>query len=76
MTQKESVIYFTGYRTDLFDSKYWTQGMGTVISLDHDPIVFTTTIDYGCTETLRWMDNENLRQWSPLGKAGGFEFDT
>ena len=76
ITQKESAIYFTGFCTDLWDSKYWTQGMGVVISMDHEPVVFTTTIDMGPALTLCWVDDKNIREWSPAGKARGFEFDT
>ena len=76
ITQKESLEYFSGFRTDLIGSKYWTQGMGVVISLDHEPIVFTTTVDIGPALTLCWVDDKNIREWSPTGKARGFEFDT
>jgi Xaa-Pro aminopeptidase len=76
VTQKESVVYFTGFRTDLLDSKYWTQGMGVVLSLDYDPVLFTTTVDYGCAHTLCWMGADSIRQWSPAGKERGFEFST
>jgi len=76
ITQKESLEYFTGFRTDLMYSKYWTQGMGCIISLDHEPIVFTTTIDIGPAQTLCWVDDQNIREWSPTGKARGFKYDT
>lgn len=76
LTQMETVIYFTGFRTDLFGSKYWCQGMGVVISLDHDPVVFTTTVDMGPARTLCWMDEANIREWSPAGRARGFEFNS
>lgn len=76
ITQKESLEYFTGFRTDLMASKYWTQGMGCVIALDREPIVFTTTIDIGAAETLCWMDDKNIREWSPTGMERGFKFNT
>ncbi len=78
VTQKENVVYFTGFRTALMDSKYWTQGMGAVISLDQDPVLFTTSVDYHCAKTLCWMDDDNIRQWSPVGAnlGGDKQFDT
>lgn len=59
LTGKENLIYFTGYRTELYASKF--RPFIGILPLDKDPVMLVPDLElFGCTQTT-WI--KDVRHW-------------
>ncbi len=67
LTQAENIIYFTGYRTILFSSKF--RPFLAVVPKDSDPVLILPLLEGGVGAKVSWYDD--IRLWGGLpGLAG------